>query len=356
MTIGRVKAGGWATNEKLTSLQQTDLDINVSYALDRRAGFSDTLSSQITLPSTGSITWTNASSAVFQSSSLLNLQNSSVLQADDGSHVNLFGITNFENGSLTTFVSGSQFNGTLAMVGAFNVSATASGFPSTINCGANTLNVECGLFDATTTAGLVLSAGTFMALAAPNSMSVTSGGALTLLGNTGTGLTANGTSIYWETASATNFMFDMSGGAFSVQYTANSSGPGVSSIITGQGSAHAGSAGGDVSLIAGSATVGSSNGGNLYLTPGLGHLSITTGFAGNTMIGIAPPAGLAAQQVSSAIWIASQSGAIPTTGTTPGLGSTVGGVILWFDGAAKALKFLDSTGQVHLITDTHVAS
>lgn len=49
MSITRVKPAGWAVNEKLTSGQQNLLDINVTYALDKRAGQTDTLASDVTV-------------------------------------------------------------------------------------------------------------------------------------------------------------------------------------------------------------------------------------------------------------------------------------------------------------------
>ena len=43
MTIPRVKSSGWATNEKLTSAQITQVDQHTSWALDNRSGQTDTL-------------------------------------------------------------------------------------------------------------------------------------------------------------------------------------------------------------------------------------------------------------------------------------------------------------------------
>lgn len=57
MSISRVKPAGWGVNEKLTSGQQNLLDINVTYALDKRSGQSDTLASTVTV--SGAMTFTN---------------------------------------------------------------------------------------------------------------------------------------------------------------------------------------------------------------------------------------------------------------------------------------------------------
>jgi hypothetical protein len=52
--ITRVKGPGWAFLEKLTSAQQNQVDINTTYAVDKRAGQTDTLASDVSL--TGRIT------------------------------------------------------------------------------------------------------------------------------------------------------------------------------------------------------------------------------------------------------------------------------------------------------------
>lgn len=54
MTITRV--GPWVLNQKLTSAQMNSVDLNPTYALDKRTGQSDTLASAVTI--TGSITAT----------------------------------------------------------------------------------------------------------------------------------------------------------------------------------------------------------------------------------------------------------------------------------------------------------
>jgi hypothetical protein len=61
MTIARVKGPGWAANEKLTSGQQNALDLNTTYALDKRAAQTDTLSSVVTVASGGAISMASGS-------------------------------------------------------------------------------------------------------------------------------------------------------------------------------------------------------------------------------------------------------------------------------------------------------
>ena len=61
MAIARVKPANWAVNEKLTSAQQNAVDTNITFALDKRAGETDTLSSAITVDATGSIIFANLS-------------------------------------------------------------------------------------------------------------------------------------------------------------------------------------------------------------------------------------------------------------------------------------------------------
>lgn len=56
MTIARVKPANWGIGEKLTSAQQNQLDTNVTYALDKRSGQTDTLESIVTETGAGRIT------------------------------------------------------------------------------------------------------------------------------------------------------------------------------------------------------------------------------------------------------------------------------------------------------------
>jgi hypothetical protein len=54
MTIARAYPPGWGTNNKLTSPQANQLDVNTTYALDKRSGQTDTLASVVTV--TGALT------------------------------------------------------------------------------------------------------------------------------------------------------------------------------------------------------------------------------------------------------------------------------------------------------------
>lgn len=49
MAISRVKPGGWATYEQLTSTQLNSLDTNFTYVLDKRSGQTDTLESDVSV-------------------------------------------------------------------------------------------------------------------------------------------------------------------------------------------------------------------------------------------------------------------------------------------------------------------
>ena len=63
MTIARVNAVGWAAFEKLTSTQANGLDINTTYALDKRTGQTDTLESVVTASGAGRVIPTHATGA-----------------------------------------------------------------------------------------------------------------------------------------------------------------------------------------------------------------------------------------------------------------------------------------------------
>jgi hypothetical protein len=45
MTISRVKPATWGSGEKLTSAQMNGVDVNTTYALDKRAANTDTIES-----------------------------------------------------------------------------------------------------------------------------------------------------------------------------------------------------------------------------------------------------------------------------------------------------------------------
>lgn len=49
MTISRAKPAGWGVGDKLTSAEQNQVDLNTTYALDKRTGQTDTLSSLVSL-------------------------------------------------------------------------------------------------------------------------------------------------------------------------------------------------------------------------------------------------------------------------------------------------------------------
>lgn len=53
MSISRVKPANWGIGDKLTSAEQNQLDTNVTYAVDKRAGQTDTLGSVVTLSAAG---------------------------------------------------------------------------------------------------------------------------------------------------------------------------------------------------------------------------------------------------------------------------------------------------------------
>lgn len=63
MTIARVNAVGWAAFEKLTSTQANGLDINTTYALDKRSGQTDTLQSVVSTSGAGRVIPTHATGA-----------------------------------------------------------------------------------------------------------------------------------------------------------------------------------------------------------------------------------------------------------------------------------------------------
>lgn len=60
MTISRVNGAGWGIGDKVTSTQMNGVDLNTTYALDKRAGQTDTLECVVTLATAGRIVKTLA--------------------------------------------------------------------------------------------------------------------------------------------------------------------------------------------------------------------------------------------------------------------------------------------------------
>lgn len=64
MAITRVKSPDWGVGEKLTSPQMNALDENVTFALDKRSGESDTLESTVSIEGSGSISTGSAGARI----------------------------------------------------------------------------------------------------------------------------------------------------------------------------------------------------------------------------------------------------------------------------------------------------
>lgn len=66
MTISKVNAPTWSVGEKLTAAQINAIDTNVTYAVDKRAGQTDSIGSALTVASGGSVTIASGASIVAQ--------------------------------------------------------------------------------------------------------------------------------------------------------------------------------------------------------------------------------------------------------------------------------------------------
>ena len=157
MTISRVKPAGWALNEKLTSSQQNQVDLNTTYALDKRSGQTDTLASVVSV--TGGVSVSSGGLFALSSGSLagfsgnLEFLSGALTAFKNGSN------TVFDNGSNLIFASGSEIDGytdvslfltgqivsmsTLALYGTFLTANTSIfGIGGTFNClGSSTINL-----------------------------------------------------------------------------------------------------------------------------------------------------------------------------------------------------------------------
>lgn len=100
MAISRVKPANWGIGEKLTSAQQNQLDTNVTYSLDKRAGQTDTLESVVTCSGAGRIIGTLATGANADTTYLASGANSiiRVTSAVTASRIYTLGATNANTG------------------------------------------------------------------------------------------------------------------------------------------------------------------------------------------------------------------------------------------------------------------
>jgi len=71
MAISRIKPSDWALNEELTSVQMNAVDTNVTFALDKRVGETDTVASDVTFEGDIDVT---TSIVIFYSGSHLTLR------------------------------------------------------------------------------------------------------------------------------------------------------------------------------------------------------------------------------------------------------------------------------------------
>lgn len=110
MSISRVKSAGWSVNEKLTSAQITRVDANTSYALDKRSGQTDALSSVVTVASGGQISFASGSSITSVAGSSFSFAGSTSFAGANTfgllSTATFSGVAAFSNSSAVTFGSG----------------------------------------------------------------------------------------------------------------------------------------------------------------------------------------------------------------------------------------------------------
>ena len=172
MTISRVKPANWAVNEKLTSAQMNAVDTNSTYALDKRNGQTDTLSSAVTVAFGSSLAFANGStlSTVAGVTASINSNISFGATASFGvfSTASFSGVVNFNTSSVV------NMNGTA------NIAATA-----VHNYGAATVVYAATTLNGTATSGLTFLTGS------------------TMLFNAGSTVTFNGTSNLGGTVNIT---------------------------------------------------------------------------------------------------------------------------------------------------------
>lgn len=172
MTIQRTKSPDWAANEVLTSDQMNAVDTNITHALDKRSGQSDTLGSTITMTSGSGFLVGSGASLQFDS--------------DSG----------FIVGTGTTFIvaSSAAFSGTIS----FTNTVTHSGNTNfNLNTSFGVLGTEThnGAANFTSTSVLTHKASSSEVYETGASINFGSGAGATVSGN----ITTSGTLVMWGT-------------------------------------------------------------------------------------------------------------------------------------------------------------
>lgn len=122
MSFTRVKPLGWAINEKLTSAQQNQLDIDHVLAVDKTG---DEILGNIEVQPGGRIAFGSTAVCAMTNGSILEVQNGAILR------VTASGFLTVQAGSTTTFAGSTTFSGTTAVTaGTLTISA---GVSTTIN-------------------------------------------------------------------------------------------------------------------------------------------------------------------------------------------------------------------------------
>lgn len=144
MSLVRIKSPDWAVNEKLTSAQQNALDTNVTNALDKRSGQTDTLSSVVSVASGGAINM--AFGSTFDLASGVNATINSIININNTTIFGLAGSVSFGNSVNFGAASATSMYGTVNIAdtstwyfGLCSVTYSATTIQGTCN-----LNLGCG--------------------------------------------------------------------------------------------------------------------------------------------------------------------------------------------------------------------
>lgn len=133
MSITRAKVSGWSTGEEVTHTQLNNVDLNATYALDKRSGQSDTLASAVSV--TGSVTAGSGGSLAVGSGGAFNVQSGgSVAVASGGAVTMASGSSLTINGATCSIAMGAGCS--VALISAATLSLTGAGTNLTLNSGA----------------------------------------------------------------------------------------------------------------------------------------------------------------------------------------------------------------------------
>lgn len=110
MSIVRVNPSGWAFGAKFSSAQGNALDLNTTYALDKRAGQTDTLGSVVSTGGSGKIVAATAGGLTVSSGGTCEVASGGVINVNAGATQNVYGSLRVNGGAELRVLAAGSLN------------------------------------------------------------------------------------------------------------------------------------------------------------------------------------------------------------------------------------------------------